>query len=163
MAESFEITDAMRAMIGLESEPWSYELTTTSVRAFARGVGITDPVYFDVEAATCAGYESLPAPPTYLGTAVFSPAESHPYLPGAPGALPDLGHGLDGLLDGGTEIVYERTPVAGDALTATVKITELETKTSPTLGVMLVMTTETTYRTRTGETIARECGTAIFY
>ena len=33
------------------SRPWTYEVTTTSVRAFARGVGYTDPVYFDVAAA----------------------------------------------------------------------------------------------------------------
>src|SRR5689334_23683123 len=76
MAEHFEITDAMRALIGKESPPWTYEVTTTSVRAFARGVGYTDPVYFDVEAARRAGYRSLPAPPTYLGTPVFIPGKS---------------------------------------------------------------------------------------
>ena len=56
MAEEFEITDEMREQIGKKSPPWTYELTTTSVRAFARGVGYTDPVYFDVEAAKAAGY-----------------------------------------------------------------------------------------------------------
>ena len=58
MAEQFEITDEMREAIGVESPPWIYEVTTTSVRAFARGVGYTDPVYFDVEAAQKAGYSS---------------------------------------------------------------------------------------------------------
>ena len=61
MAEEFEITEEMRKQIGKESPPWTYELTTTSVRAFARGVGYTDPVYFDVEAARAAGYRNLPA------------------------------------------------------------------------------------------------------
>ena len=51
MAERFEITDEMRAVIGKEWPPWTFEVTTTSVRAFARGVGYTDRVYFDVEAA----------------------------------------------------------------------------------------------------------------
>ena len=36
MAERFEITDAMRAAIGKETAPWTYEVTTTSVRGFAR-------------------------------------------------------------------------------------------------------------------------------
>ena len=76
MAERFEITDAMRAAIGKETAPWTYEVTTTSVRGFARGVGYTDPVYFDVEAARRAGYRHLPAPPTYLGTPVFIPGQS---------------------------------------------------------------------------------------
>ena len=48
MAEKFELTDEMRAQIGRESPPWTMEVTTTSVRAFARGVGYTDPVYFDM-------------------------------------------------------------------------------------------------------------------
>ena len=64
MAKEFEITDEMRAQIGSESPPWIHEVTTTSVRAFARGVGYTDPVYFDVDVARKAGYRSLPAPPT---------------------------------------------------------------------------------------------------
>ena len=63
----------MQAQVDKESPAWTFELTTTSVRAFARGVGYTDPVYFDVEAAKAAGYRSLPAPPTYLGTPVFIP------------------------------------------------------------------------------------------
>src|SRR4051794_18882587 len=66
MAKEFELTDEMRAQIGRASPPWSAEVTTTSVRAFARGVGYTDRVYFDIEAAKQAGYRSLPAPPTYL-------------------------------------------------------------------------------------------------
>ncbi len=56
MAEKIEITDEMRAVIGIESEAWTYEVTTTSVRAFARGVGYTDLVYFDVEAAQAANF-----------------------------------------------------------------------------------------------------------
>ena len=55
MAKEFQITDAMRSQLGKESPPWICEVTTTSVRAFARGVGYTDPVYFDIDAARKAG------------------------------------------------------------------------------------------------------------
>src|SRR5690606_22112382 len=122
MAQSFEITEEMRSLIGIESEPWTYEVTTTSVRAFARGVGYTDPVYFDVEAAREAGYPSLPAPPTYLGPPVFVPGRSNDTFSGPKPTGPQLNprdHGLDGLLDGGTETTYERPLVAGDVLTVT--------------------------------------------
>ena len=59
-----EITPAMRAVIGVESPPWTHEVTTTSVRSFARGVGYVDHVYFVEDVAKKAGYRSLPAPAT---------------------------------------------------------------------------------------------------
>jgi acyl dehydratase len=164
MAESFEITDEMRSVVGVESEPWTYEVTTTSVRAFARGVGYTDPVYFDEEAGRGAGYRSLPAPPTYLGTPVFIPGKSNDTFSGPRAGGPALNHGLPGLLDGGTETVYERPIVAGDVLSVTSKLADLETKTSRALGTMLVTTNETTFRDAgTGEVVARQRAQAIFY
>ncbi len=36
MAAEFELTDEMRAVVGVESEPWPVEITTTSVRAFGQ-------------------------------------------------------------------------------------------------------------------------------
>jgi hypothetical protein len=102
MAESFEITDEMRAQIGKESPPWTHEVTTTSVRMFARGVGYTDPVYYDVDAARKAGYRSLPAPPTYLGTPVFIPGQCSDTFSGPIEGAARVDHGLPGLLDGGS-------------------------------------------------------------
>jgi acyl dehydratase len=163
MAESFEITDEMKAAVGVESEPWTYEITTTSVRAFARGVGYDDPVYFDVEAAKAAGYESLPAPPTYLGTPVYLPAQSDPTFSGPRGSGGGVRHGLKNVLDGGTETIYERVPVAGDVLSVTTKVADLEVKESKSLGKMLVTTTETTYTDKNGEVVAKQRAQAIFY
>ena len=102
MAKEFELTEEMKSRIGSESPPWTYEVTTTSVRAFARGVGYTDPVYFDLEAARAAGYPSLPAPPCYLGTPVFIPGVSSDTFSGPVDGYPRVEHGLTGLLDGGT-------------------------------------------------------------
>lgn len=167
MAQSFEITDEMRSLIGHESAPWTYEVTTTSVRAFARGVGYTDPVYFDLDAARKAGYASLPAPPTYLGTAVFIPGQSNDTFSGPKASGPQLNprdYGLNGLLDGGTETTYERPIVAGDVLTVTSKLSELATRESKGLGVMLITTTESTYRDASdGSLVATQRAQAIFY
>lgn len=74
MPEEIELTDEMRAAVG-QPEKWTYEVTTTGVRGFARGVGYQDRVYFDQDAAAEAGYESLPAPQCYLGTPVYIPGE----------------------------------------------------------------------------------------
>lgn len=164
MADQIEITDQMRAQIGQESPPWDYEVTTTSVRAFARGVGYTDPVYFDQQAARDAGYRNLPAPPTYLGTPVFIPGRSSDTFSRPTEDQPKVEHGLGGLLDGGTETEYFGQICAGDTLSVVTRITGLEVRDSKALGQMLIMTSETTFTDRdSGEVAARQRGQAIFY
>ena len=160
----FEITDEMKSAIGAESPPWTYEVTTTSVRAFARGVGYTDPVYFDVEAAKKAGYRSLPAPPTYLGTAVFIPGQSSDTFSTPNGGMPSVKHGLPGLLDGGTETEYLEQICAGDTLSAVTKLSDLTIRESKALGKMLITTMETVYTNKdSGKVVAKQRAQAIFY
>ena len=163
MAESFEITDEMRAQTGKQSPPWTYEVTTTSVRMFARGVGYTDPVYFDVDAARKAGYRNLPAPPTYLGTPVFTPGKSSDTFSGPIEGGPRINHGLPGLLDGGTETEYFDTICAGDTLTVVSSLAALDVRESRSLGKMLITTTQTTYTNQDGKVVAIQRGQAIFY
>ena len=62
MAAEFELTDEMRAVIGVESEPWLIEVTTTSIRAFARGVGHDDLRYYEEDEARAAGHDALLPP-----------------------------------------------------------------------------------------------------
>lgn len=163
MAENFELTDALRAQIGSTSPPWTMEVTTTSVRAFARGVGYTDPVYFDIEVARKAGYRHLPAPPTYLGTPVFIPGRSDDTFSQPKAARQGVDHGLKGLLDGGTETEYFADICAGDTLTIVSRIAGLDVRSSPSLGKMLIMTTESTYTNQDGKQVAVQRGQAIFY
>jgi len=145
VAQQFEITDAMRAVVGVESDAWPVEFTSTGIRAFARGVGITDTVYYDVAAAQAAGYANLPAPPTYAGVPIFIPGLNDPVygLPRSSG--PRLNHGLPNILDGGTEYLYDKVPVAGQTLITRSRIVDLELKESKSLGKMLVVTSEATY------------------
>lgn len=163
MADRIEITDQMKAQIGKESSPWTYEVTTTSVRAFARGVGYADPVYFDVEAATKAGYRSLPTPPTYLGTPVFIPGKSDDTFSGPVGSGPTFEYGLKNVLDGGTETEYFDTIYAGDMLSVTSKLAGLDVRDSKALGKMLIVTTETSFKNQNGKVVAIQRGQAIFY
>ena len=163
MAKEFELTDEMRAAIGSTSPAWTYEVTTTSVRAFARGVGYTDPVYFDVEAATRAGYRSLPAPPTYLGTPIFIPGRSHDIFTVPTAGQPTVKHGLKGLLDGGTETEYFGDICAGDTLTVVNRLESLDVRESKALGKMLLTTQKTTYTNQDGKVVAVQTGQAIYY
>lgn len=164
MAAEFELTDEMRAVVGVESEPWPVEITSTSVRAFARGVGYTDPRYYDDAAAKAAGHDALPAPPCYLGTAVWIPGKSDATFSGPRSTGPGLRHGLKGLLDGGTEVVYERPLQAGDKLFMTSKVSNLEVKESKGLGKMLVVTSEQTFTEQdSGAVVMRTFAQAIYY
>ena len=164
MAKEFALTDEMRAQIGRESPPWTAEVTTTSVRAFARGVGYTDRIYFDVEAAKAAGYRNLPAPPTYLGTPVFIPGESDNTFSAPRSARVGISHGLKGLLDGGTDTEYFADICAGDTLTAVTRLRDLQTRPSKALGTMLLTTVETTFTdAASGKVVAVQRGQAIYY
>jgi len=164
MAEQFELTEDMRAQIGKKSPPWEYEVTTTSVRMFARGVGYTDPVYFDVEAAKKAGYRNLPAPPTYLGTPVFLPGRCSDTFSGPAEGLPTVDHGLKGLLDGGTETEVFEPICADDHLVAVQELVDMKVAASAAVGKMLILVADTTYTDKaTGKLVARQRANVIYY
>jgi N-terminal half of MaoC dehydratase len=157
VAAEFELTDEMRAVIGVESDPWPVEITSTSIRAFARGVGYTDLRYYE-------GPDPMPAPPCYLGTPVWVPGKSDPTFSGPRNSGPSVKHGLKGLLDGGTEVVYERPLKAGDKLHMRSKVSNLEVKESKGLGKMLVVTSEQTFTEQdSGTVVMRTYAQAIFY
>jgi N-terminal half of MaoC dehydratase len=159
----FVITTEMQAEIGVESAAWPYEVTTTGIRAFARGVGYEDPVYYDVEAAATAGYEQLPAPPCFLGAPVYRPGYSDPVFSVPRGSGPRPRYGLTRVLDGGTETIYERPLQAGETLSVTDRLLDLTVKQSRSLGTMLIVSREATYRDQAGETVARERSHYVFY
>jgi hypothetical protein len=164
MAADFEITDAMRAVIGVESDPYPVEFTSTGIRAFARGVGYDDLVYYDVAAAKAAGYANLPAPPCYLGIPIFIPGESDPTYGNPRQGGARLDHGLKNVLDGGTDVTYNRVPVAGETLMSTSQVAGLEVKESKGIGRMLVVTTQGTFRhPDTGEIYMTTRGQGLFY
>ena len=148
------VTDEMRAQLNVESEPWTVEVDKTAVRMFARSVQYDDPLFYDEEFAKSKGYRSIPAPPHYLGTPIYDPNAP------ARGAR-QLNIPYRRNLNGGTDIEYFDQIVAGDVLTATSKLTDLE-ETSGRLGPMLIVRTETTYR-RDGKVVAIQRGTGIRY
>ena len=154
----FEITDEMRAQIGKESEPWTYEVTTTSVRMYARGIGSEDPVHYDEEYAKAQGFRGLVAPAGYLGTPVYLPGKSDPTFgfPRREGG-PRLNIPFRGLLDGGTETEYFDVICAGDVLEETSHLADLKWN-----GRMLFVTNESVYKNKaTGKVIARQRLTSI--
>jgi hypothetical protein len=163
MENTFEITAELRAQFDVESEPWPYEVTTTGVRAFARGVGYTDEIYYDLDVARTNGHNGLPAPPCYLGTPVYHPTRSDEVFSVPRGTGPRPRYGLTNVLDGGTEISYERPLESGETLMASDRLVDLQCKQSKALGQVVIVTTEATFRDAAGRTVARERSQYILY
>ena len=161
MAEEFDLEKA-RQQIGQESEPWPYEVTTTSVRMYARAIGYTDRVFYDEEEAKRRGYRGLPVPPGYLGTPVFDPERSDPTFGFPRGQGPRLDLPTKGLLDGGTQTEYTGEWIcSGDKLEVTQKLADV-TQRQGGLGNMVFVTNEAVYK-RNGEVVARQRLTSIHY
>lgn len=156
MPEGSVITEEMRAAIGVESEPATYEVTTTGVRMFARAVGYTDPVFYDEASARSQGYPSLLAPPGYLGTRAHDPRSADSWL--------NLGFAnpYKRILNGGNDLEYFAPVFAGDALSSTTRVADLRERTG-SIGAMLIATLETTYRKADGQAVAAMRNTLIFY
>jgi len=157
VTQSSVITDEMRAVIGRESEPQTVEVDRTAVRMFARAVGHTDPIYYDVEEARRRGYRDLPCPPAFLGTPIFDPNR-----PGDSLYL-SFKSPFKRVLNGGTEVEYfDEDICAGDVLTSTAKIADL-TERQGSMGPMLMIRIEATYRNQKGKVVAIMRGTGIQY
>jgi len=162
MADSL-ITPEMRAAIGKESDPVTHEVDRTAIRMFARSVGHTDPVYYDVDEARAAGYRDVPAPPGYLGTPVFDLKTSDPTTGRRIGAGElQASRPLKRRLNGGTEIEYLGDICAGDVLTAGTHLADVQER-KGSIGDMLISTSKTTFRNQRGEVVAIVTGTGIRY
>lgn len=155
------ITPEMKSRVGVESEPWTLEVDKTQVRMFARSCQYTDPIFFDEEFAKSKGYRSIIAPPHYLGTAIYNPATSDPTFGGPRGGRREGNPKLKRILNGGTDIEYFDVIQAGDVLTATSKVADIQER-KGTIGTMVITTTETTFK-RDGKVVAIQRGTGIAY
>lgn len=151
------ITDEMRAAIGRESEPVTYEVDNLGCRQFARAVGYKDPIFYDEAYAKSKGYRGLVAPIGFLGHPIYDPNKPPP--------IPEafrLDVPYKRILNGGTDIEYFETVCSGDRLTATTKLTGL-TEREGRMGPMLIVNVETTYKNQAGKVVAIVRGTAIRY
>lgn len=158
MAEVFEVTDEIKAQYGKETDPWVYEVTTTSVRMYARGIGSTDPLHYDVDYAKSQGFRNIVAPMGYVGTPVFHP-DTNDGTFGFPrragGARLNLP--TKGLLDGGTETEYLDYICAGDTLVETSHLAEVKVR-----GNMVFVTNESVYKDQaSGKVVAKQRLTSI--
>jgi acyl dehydratase len=146
------ITEEMRKVIGVESEPVIYEVEKGAIRKFADAIGDPNPLYYDEEYAKKSRYGGIIAPPGFFGWPVKGGfVTTHPF------DTP-----LKSLLNGGSEFEYFQPVRAGDVLSVTNKVTDLYER-EGRLGRMLFTQWESTYRNQKGEIVAKARGTFINY
>ena len=128
------ITPEMRAQIGVETEPYSFDVEKGDMIRFAHSTGETNPIYTDEVAARASRYGGLIAAPTYLITMRILQI-----------GLLTLPNPLPNSVDGGTEWTYHEPIRPGDRITARAHLADLYEK-DGRLGRMLFQVVEIAYR-----------------
>ena len=156
MVQDSVITDEMRSLIGVESEPSIYEIETEPIRRWAEAIGNPNPLYHDEEYAKKSSYGGIIAPFGFVGNYAF------PVKAGGP--PPRVKSPFWRHLNGGNEYEFFKPVKAGDVLTATSKLADLyERQGRPEIGRLLFQVTETVFSNQKGEVVVKTRRTLITY
>jgi acyl dehydratase len=105
-------------VIGKTYPTSTYAVGREKVREYARAVGESNPLYFDVEAARAAGYDDVVAPP------MFAVVYAMPAV--AAGMFdPEVGIEFARLVHAGQDFEWGPLVVAGDEITTTVTVQDV--------------------------------------
>ncbi|MBW8870890.1 MAG: MaoC family dehydratase N-terminal domain-containing protein [Leifsonia sp.] len=126
-----------------------YLVGREKVREFARAVFATSPISFDVDAARAAGHPDLVAPPTF--PVVVQEATLAQLL-----AEPDAGIDFTRVVHGDQRFTFTRPVVAGDELTATLRVTSVKS-----LGAHSMVTAESTIVGADGQHVVTATSTLV--
>ena len=99
-----------------------FDVERGRLRFFAETIGLTDRIYFDLDAAKRAGHRDLPVPPTFLGNSLELE------LPNPLGWLAELGGDLTKTTHAEQAFTYRAMAYAGDSLVLHRKIVDVYTK-----------------------------------
>jgi N-terminal half of MaoC dehydratase len=102
--------------------PIPFEVERGRLRFFSRTIGLTDPIYFDVDAALRAGHRDLPVPPTFLSNSLELE------LPDPLGWLAALGGDLTKTTHAEQSFRYHAMAFANDSLLLKRRITDVYVK-----------------------------------
>ncbi|WAB84214.1 MaoC family dehydratase N-terminal domain-containing protein [Microcella daejeonensis] len=126
-----------------------YLVGREKVREFARAVLATAPIHHDLDAARAAGFSDVVAPPTF--PVVVQEATLAQLL-----AEPDGGIDFSRVVHGEQRFDYARPVVAGDELTATLRVTSVKS-----LGGNSMVTAESTIVDAAGAPVVTAVSTLV--
>lgn len=119
--------------IGFETAETTHEVDRVSIKWFAKAIGETNPIYFDLGAARKEGFADIPAPPTFPTT----------FRDDQDAKLRDeVGFDFRKLVHGTQEYEISRPLVAGDVLKVKSRVADIYTKEGKS-GAMIMVVTET--------------------
>ena len=107
--------------IGKEWPATTYEVGREKIREYATVLGFENPVHFEREAATAAGYRDVVAPPMFAVT-YSSPAMAPAMFDG------DVGMNFAAMVHGGQEFEWGEPACSGDEITTTARCKSIEEK-----------------------------------
>lgn len=126
-----------------------YQVGREKVREFARAVFATAPIHHDPEAARAVGFDDVVAPPTF--PIVIAEATLQQLL-----AEPDAGIDFSRVVHGDQRFNYTRPVVAGDELTATLRVTSIKS-----LGGNSMVTSESMMTDASGAHVVTSISTLV--
>jgi acyl dehydratase len=129
--------------------PAPYLVGREKVREFSRAVFATSPINLDPEAARAAGYSDIVAPPTFA--VVIQESTLAQLL-----AEPDAGIDFTRVVHGDQRFTYTRPIVAGDELTATLRVASVKS-----LGGHSMVTAESSIVDSTGAHVVTAISTLV--
>ena len=147
---SFLTAEMREQAIGVQSNPLTMEVEKGAIMKFAEAIGDNNPLWTDEVLARKSKYGGLITPPTFLRSIRIE-------RPELPFDLP-----FTRLLDGGSDWEYFQPVRAGDHITATSEITDLQER-SGRMGLMIIMTNLITYVNQFTEVVATQTNTSIRY
>jgi hypothetical protein len=100
----------------------AFDVERGRLRFFARVIGLTDPIYFDVDAARAAGHRDLVVPPTFLSNSLELER------PDPLGWLAELGGDLTTTTHAEQKFAYHTLAYAGDELMLRRRIIDVYTR-----------------------------------
>jgi len=136
------------SLIGHELDEFPLPVERCKVREFARALLDDDPLYQDENAARAAGFDGIPAPPTFAAASMHFRDD----LP----LFERLDLDLKRVLHGESSWEYLEPVHVGDELVAHRRIADISTRPGKRGGEMTLVTFEIDFVNQNGDTVLRE-------
>lgn len=141
----------LQKFVGKAYPAFSVDVEKGRLRLFAKAIGSDNPVYTDEDAARRAGFNALPAPPTFAFSLTMDAGQSF-------NVLDDLGLPRERSVHGGQGFRHVRPILAGDVISGQQTIKTIYDKKG---GALLFIETETRLENQRGEHVCDLTSTIV--
>lgn len=153
--------DELRRFVGQTIMRAPLVVEAGKVAEFARALHDPNPVYRDRDAAARAGFANVPAPPTFTAVLAHFPLDAMQTASAAGAVVAALGLNRERTLNGSQRWTYARTPMVGDELVATVRVSSVESRRGSSGRESTTITAATEYRDPAGDLVLTETVTLV--